>query len=213
MNNQGFSLDVGTAGFQHKDWAGTFYEEDMPEDWYFEFYSHEFHALLLEENEIPEPDVLREWLEDLDDSFSLLLPVSNVLDNGFSELLSNMSCFCGLIAPEKLPDDLSLPVYCSLQTLQECESAQDVLLRGGIYTADLDADLEGIASLPDVQRVVYQHTLSSGDELDLKAWKARYTELQAVLPASAEVHVIIAGTPPSLEAVRQLSTLAELMGC
>ena len=53
---------------------------------------------------------------------------------------------------------------------------------------------------------------AAGQPLDLKAWKERLLALVDVLPDEAALDIIIEGEPPSIEAMRQLVILVELMG-
>ncbi|WP_127471299.1 hypothetical protein [Thiomicrorhabdus aquaedulcis] len=41
------NLQMGTFGWLHPSWEGTFYPEDMPSEWYFEFYANAYHVVLV----------------------------------------------------------------------------------------------------------------------------------------------------------------------
>lgn len=47
MNN----LQIGTVGWQHREWQGGFYPEDMPEEWQLDYYSNAFKVVLVPEEE------------------------------------------------------------------------------------------------------------------------------------------------------------------
>ncbi|NPA72816.1 MAG: hypothetical protein GXO35_08320 [Gammaproteobacteria bacterium] len=41
------NLQIGAFGWQHDAWLGTFYPEDLPEDWRLDYYSNAFRTLLV----------------------------------------------------------------------------------------------------------------------------------------------------------------------
>ncbi len=40
---------LGARGWQHAGWAGTFYPEDLPQDWQLNYYANEFSVLVISE--------------------------------------------------------------------------------------------------------------------------------------------------------------------
>jgi hypothetical protein len=40
-------LMVGTVGWQHEQWVGSYYPPELPEDWRFGYYSNDFRAVLV----------------------------------------------------------------------------------------------------------------------------------------------------------------------
>lgn len=40
-------LRFGTVGWRHPDWAGSYYPEDLPEEWQLGYYANELSAVLL----------------------------------------------------------------------------------------------------------------------------------------------------------------------
>ncbi len=45
------NLTIGAESWLHKSWQGSFYPEDLPEDWQLEFYSNQFYCVLVPEVE------------------------------------------------------------------------------------------------------------------------------------------------------------------
>lgn len=66
---------VGAAGWQYPAWRGTFYPEDMPEDWMLSYYNTQFSAVYLpaESWQAASPDVWAQWLYDTRDDFHFVL--------------------------------------------------------------------------------------------------------------------------------------------
>jgi hypothetical protein len=69
-------LLIGACGWEHSTWAGSFYPEDLPDDWQLTFYRNEFRLVL-----IPAPcwqegdNGPRQWLDACDDDFTFLAEV------------------------------------------------------------------------------------------------------------------------------------------
>lgn len=40
-------MDIAAYGWDHPEWEGSFYPEDLPEDWRLDFYCNEFHAIVV----------------------------------------------------------------------------------------------------------------------------------------------------------------------
>jgi len=68
------TIFVGSRGVSHSAWCEGFYPDDLPLEWRLSYYSNEFSALLLLQDDIDSlsSEEVIEWLEDLDDGFSLL---------------------------------------------------------------------------------------------------------------------------------------------
>jgi hypothetical protein len=41
------AIHIGTRGYDHDSWQGTFYDPDLPHEWRFDYYCNQFRALLL----------------------------------------------------------------------------------------------------------------------------------------------------------------------
>jgi uncharacterized protein YecE (DUF72 family) len=35
---------IGACGWQHNDWTGEFYPDDLPEEWRLGYYAHEYQV-------------------------------------------------------------------------------------------------------------------------------------------------------------------------
>lgn len=73
------NLLIGTRGWQHKSWLGTFYPDDMPEDWQLDYYSNILSCVLISEVEWSTWD--KEWLDEVvemleDEAFYFYFEVS-----------------------------------------------------------------------------------------------------------------------------------------
>jgi hypothetical protein len=177
------TISIGSCGLNHEDWVDTFYPEDMPRDWRFEFYAHEFRTLLLPACEFPDAATWLEWHNALDDRFQLFIELPAEPD---AEMLSILDKEPGVLC---LKND-------------DSASAELAVIRD---TTESPGELNS-------QRVIYISEQSAGQTIDLKSWKQRLYELADSLPEGAALYIIMTGTPPSIEAMRQLTTLVELLG-
>lgn len=69
------SILIGTRGWDHPDWTGTFYPDVLPADWRFSFYCNHLRAVLLPAEVWPAADV-RVWAEDTFPEFRFVVELS-----------------------------------------------------------------------------------------------------------------------------------------
>lgn len=66
---------VGAAGWEHAAWRGTFYPEDMPEDWQLSYYNTQYSAVYLPATTWQAADAYTwaRWLYDTREDFHFVL--------------------------------------------------------------------------------------------------------------------------------------------
>lgn len=71
---------VGAHGWNHADWVGDFYPDDMPAEWRLGYYSHTFSCCYLDYAEWAQQDeaTLAQWVADTLPRFRLVLQVPAV---------------------------------------------------------------------------------------------------------------------------------------
>lgn len=93
-------LMVGTVGWDYSEWAGTYYPDDMPEDWRFGYYSNDFRSVLVPGDHFPGGDLpaVGDWLEDCDASFRFVveIPATALAEPAPDRLTEFMDCLGGL---------------------------------------------------------------------------------------------------------------------
>ncbi|HYP67111.1 MAG TPA: hypothetical protein VEP67_02545 [Thiobacillaceae bacterium] len=77
MNHQlaDYSVLVGAEGWKHSHWQGTFYPEDLPEDWQLSFYNSQYRCVYLPKSAwagclITDAEM---WLKDTQANFRFIL--------------------------------------------------------------------------------------------------------------------------------------------
>ncbi len=64
------TIRVGACGWDQADWTGSFYPDDLPEDWRLSYYANEFPCILIPEEVWRANDVdLQQWAEDVPEDF------------------------------------------------------------------------------------------------------------------------------------------------
>ena len=72
------TLHIAARGWQHEQWLGSYYPQDLPTEWYFDFYCNEFRAVLLSQEQWSMATVneLNQWLEESSDDFLFFIEYS-----------------------------------------------------------------------------------------------------------------------------------------
>lgn len=70
-------LIVGARGWDHSGWNGTFYPDDLPEDWRLSYYANEFAGVLVPEAlwRAADSGVIKHWCGDVPEGFLFFLEV------------------------------------------------------------------------------------------------------------------------------------------
>lgn len=92
-------LMVGTIGWDHDDWVGGFYPDDLPDDWRFAYYSNDYRAVLATADHLRPENIAQniEWIEDCDDVFRFIIEIpQSIVADSRSESLQN---FINELAP------------------------------------------------------------------------------------------------------------------
>lgn len=77
------SIRVGACGWDQAHWRGSFYPDDLPEDWRLSYYANEFSVVLVPESVWYPEDVgieepaINDWGDEVQDNFRFYLQVNN----------------------------------------------------------------------------------------------------------------------------------------
>ena len=73
------AIRVGACGWDQSHWQGTFFPDDLPDDWRLTYYANEFSAVLVPENEWCAAGVdFEQWADDVPDDFKFYLLTSSL---------------------------------------------------------------------------------------------------------------------------------------
>ena len=71
----GYYIETGSVGWRHEGWNDSYYPEDLPEEWQFEFYTHLFRFVVLPSNEWKNAssEDVAQWIEEGGEEFRFFL--------------------------------------------------------------------------------------------------------------------------------------------
>ena len=65
---------IGAYGWQHTDWIGEFYPEDLPDEWRLGYYGNEYPVVMVPASYLSsDVNEFEEWLEESDDSLRMIV--------------------------------------------------------------------------------------------------------------------------------------------
>jgi uncharacterized protein YecE (DUF72 family) len=72
------NLYVGTSGYSYKEWKGTFYPDDLPQQQMLRFYGEHFRSVEINNTfyRMPKADVLERWAAEVPAGFKFVLKAS-----------------------------------------------------------------------------------------------------------------------------------------
>jgi hypothetical protein len=132
------NLQLGTQGWLHADWCGSFYPEDMPHEWQFEYYANLYHTVLVPEAQwrtwqgSAAADMMAELGVASNSGFRFYLAVDSALSeektsliNGLAATFNHLLAGIVVLSDGQLPplefvcDNARLPVTLVSSTLQQ----------------------------------------------------------------------------------------------
>lgn len=84
---------IGTYGWEHRQWHGGFYPEELPEDWRFCFFSNRLRAVLVPAvlTQAADAAAVQQWHDDSDDAFRFIWEVSATAAADIAPLLQTLA--------------------------------------------------------------------------------------------------------------------------
>ncbi len=84
-------LIVGAYGWDHVDWQGVFYPDDLPEDWRLTYYANEFRSVYVPQSVWlhASMDDIEEWADGTPDEFYFFLELKG--NNGNAKFTDDVS--------------------------------------------------------------------------------------------------------------------------
>lgn len=199
-------MQVISEGWNHPAWTGIFYPQDMPDAWRLTYYANEFRGVLVPQRiwlEV-EPAQITDWLEDVGQAFKFYLELEAGLDQRVCSAKSD--CF-----------QTNLGGWVLLQT-ESAESRFEAFLasRNGndlqFFLASDVADFPSKTSVRDFEAVTRAYYLQSSELSDLRMQRKLLERIALQCGAGSNVLLVVKGKPPSVDAMRQLQDLTQLLG-
>ena len=114
MANTQHEIIVSARGWSHPSWHGTFYPDDLPEDWRLSYYGNEFSAVVVPAAEWVSLDTveIERWSEDVSEEFLFYLEIEDPLTNWkqTADIIKSLGSQLGgfLLRPMEVGADLAI---------------------------------------------------------------------------------------------------------
>lgn len=94
------SIRVGACGWDHAHWQGTFYPDDLPDEWRLNYYANEFSTVLITEDAWRSKlEKLDEWIEEVPEGFLFYLQSSVDKPPELAQIKAQLGeCFAGILS-------------------------------------------------------------------------------------------------------------------
>lgn len=208
---------IGTEGWQHEAWLGSFYPEDLPEDWQLDYYSNLYRVLLVPYAvwSVWQLDDVEEIVEAMESPSYLYLSCEQLLEEKDWRKIQ--------LLQQAMPELVAglffkLPASTDVEAAEICKSAEREM-----KARNLSLPITLLAAHYQLPQWNWSHQgrVLSGAPLayisslieDGKAQAEIISSFMASLPAEQlGAPVIVGGEEVNMNAVANLKTVAELLG-
>ena len=176
-------LFVGARDWDHPDWQGTYFPEDLPADWRLSYYANEFSTVLVDVARVLGPDG-PDWEADTPESFRVV-----VRDDGASDVDAVARCLGGRLGAWLLPHRNTQP-----------GRRQALTAFAPVCSVD-EAGGECVVCRVDAGQVLHPAVLRESLET-----------LMDYANGVSVAYLFLEGEPPRMDNLQQAKTVAELLG-
>jgi hypothetical protein len=194
----------GSAGWDHADWQGPFYPDDLPVDWRLSYYANEFSVVLVPLSVWNTGDCSG-WHDDVPESFRFVLDISHLpADEGALKRLKVCveglgDRLAGVVSWSTLPNELAGQI--------ESEYGSDLLMKPSSDAISPAMDL-GRASNSALVCLLLPDELGR----DLVAFRAVMEPLLNAEGPCRAVMFFFSGEPPAIKVMKDAEVLCQLLG-
>jgi len=142
---------IGASGWQHDQWQGQFYPDDIPLEWRFSYYANEFDTLLLPFKmwSTCKFEEIESWLVDVPKDFDLFLEVGENPNSDIVKKLLSHELFAH--HQVKFTSKLTMPVSVN------CEMQQGIIIDhkfSGEEVVVLRCFSEDVIKLDEIRQII-----------------------------------------------------------
>ena len=200
-------IETGALGYQHPGWEEHYYPEGLPEDWLLDYYSHHFRFVLLKTSEwiAVSEDEVRQWKEDVKESFDFFLSIQSTdIDDRLVEQVKMIKTILGeqlrgvVIMQSGVPN--------SIQSL--------------LALTDVYIDTDTLESLPDGARPCWRKGreihdcvlgfLDREDTKDIRTMRAHIQTFMTVRDPQL-AYLVYEGEPPPSQLMQDAQVILQLL--
>ncbi|TVO77056.1 DUF72 domain-containing protein [Sedimenticola selenatireducens] len=197
-------IKMGSFGWDHKDWQGPFYPDDLPADWRLSYYANEFSVVLVPFS-VWTADECATWHDDVPESFRFVLDITPF--SGEKDVLR-----CLKVVVDGLGDRLAGIVSWAILSSEEARQIESTVGSGLLITPSPD-DISPVIGMDRASNSALVCLLLP-DELgrDLVALRVL---MESLMIAEASWHVAMiffSGEPPAIKVIKDAEVLQQLLG-
>ena len=207
-------MQIGSRGWQHRTWLGSFYPDDLPSDWQLPFYSNEFDTVLIPSSELLNNghEQIQEWLDDSHDNFSFFVEFDS------RQELSAQFQLALLLQPQLSGLVLNTPVNQLSLTPKNFSVLATETLGQDIQLYAPDSTEKGNTSSDNTQLVYDIRSKTEQNRRFLGLLRSNTLSTKALKDLLGVLHktdggceaLFFAGSKPEIEMLRQAATIYEL---
>ena len=221
MTMKGYRVLVGAEGWQHPQWVGEFYPEDLPAEWQLGFYSNEFRVALIPAEAWAEVATQgAAWLSNSATGLAFIveIPESHCTDDKLQHNLQRLTQFGDRLLGILLPANTlhSWPAWC--QTLIErylvcIDAGADITTIRALLARDkrLGFCWDGAEYGELLQHGKLAIARIQSKDLGLRQLRMILETVLAAQDGERYLTVMFKGSPPSVTVMRQAMTLLDMM--
>lgn len=222
---------IGACGWQHNDWSGEFYPDDLPEEWQLGYYGNEYQVVLVPADYwAAGPDSFRDWLDESDDSLKMIceFPPQDAAAEQFEQARQGIRTLAERVLAVLIPvdaefTDMQLGIYKELAKAHPLcfDLASNLKSAKREFLSELLADkLAGVdygvcwhANLQDKQILSLGSVSVTRIQNEVEPKELR-TVLEAILGesnAERSMVFLVDGQPPSLQLLTNAGIILDLL--
>jgi len=183
-------IHVGACNWQHNAWSGSFYPEDLPEEWRLTYYANEFHTVLVPVSVAKNlnKEKIQEFCDDVGDEFKFFYAVDDKLG---STAFSNVAL---------------TEIDCSFVAVNFTQSKTKMIFN------DVVIEQAQVIRAFEMSEEISVLRVTSEDVINPKAGRQLIEKVCADFNQHETVYLFLDGHLNNIESLKMISSIIELMG-
>lgn len=230
---------IGATGWNHSGWIGSYYPQDLPQDWRLSYYSNELNTVLVPEKDWRDKQKidLKRWVDDTHDEFIFFfelglfactsidqnLPLATLLDSLNNDLEqvggllitipANASKTDLLKITSIIPAGLAVNFNFAKSTLSEAQQ-QDVISKLNINSVWYPKQTGGNSNINNDKTITNNLCLGLLDSKTAHSnaqLKNYFEQFRSNSNKYSECALFLSGHPPDINNLRNIKMIKELI--
>ena len=214
-------ITLGTKGWRHASWEGTFYPDDLPVEWQLPYYSNEFDSVLVPADYFINTDTesLYTWIEDTPEEFKFFLELPITASNVWLDkvlkplaprlggiLFTDANTHASSVTADLIENARQYaPVVLPSNVIQAAGATLTAMQKVGCYWRPEETDLNECSGELGIAE------LTSDVSHDPKTLKKILQHCRS-LQGATTIGVFFGGDAPQIEEIRNAIMILQMMG-